>query len=192
MPLLQGMAQPARSRRAVRVRFRQNPGNRLTIAHVASRVLPVVKVYPTSGGMFALTEDLVSYLAELMPKTVRGRAFAISASLQFLSVPLVSVLAWLLIPGAHLSTDGWRWLAFVPAVGALLEATLQTADHRADRISPVSQHSNFALFTVIGAGVAIGNSLMSLSYHTYQSELFPTPMRAVQICDATGRRFTGW
>ncbi len=60
------------------------------------------------------------YLAELMPKAVRGRAFAVSASLQFLSVPLVSVLAWALIPGTHLGIDGWRWLAFVPAVGALL------------------------------------------------------------------------
>ncbi len=60
------------------------------------------------------------YLAELMPKAVRGRAFAVSASLQFLSVPLVSVLAWALIPGTHLGIAGWRWLAFVPAVGALL------------------------------------------------------------------------
>ena len=60
------------------------------------------------------------YLAELMPKTVRGRAFAVSASLQFVSVPFVSVLAWALIPGTHLGIAGWRWLAFVPAVGALL------------------------------------------------------------------------
>jgi putative MFS transporter len=256
------------------------------------------------------------YLAELMPKTVRGRAFAISASLQFLSVPFVSVLAWALIPGAHLGIAGWRWLAFVPAVGALLvwqvrralpesprwleahgravEADLVTSKIEqcvardlgsqvppihpsavelargaakaislwappyrrrtivliafhvfqtigyfgftnwlptllvsqgieigkslaytavlalvppiaplvfslfADKLerkwmvaagallaavaglglSRVTQHSNFALFTVIGAFVAIGNSLMSLSYHTYQSELFPTPVRA--------------
>ncbi len=261
------------------------------------------------------------YLAELMPKAVRGRAFAVSASLQFLSVPLVSVLAWALIPGTHLGIDGWRWLAFVPAVGALLiwqvrralpESPRWLEAHgrwaEADRItsgieqrvardlgsqlpaihaptpirtptdastpqakamsmwappyrrrtavlivfhvfqtigyfgfanwlptllvsqgieigkslaysavlalvppaaplvfsvfvdkverkwlvaagallaaaagllmSRFTQHSNFALFTVIGAGVAIGSSLMSLSYHTYQSELFPTPMRA--------------
>jgi putative MFS transporter len=255
------------------------------------------------------------YLAELMPKAVRGRAFAVSASLQFLSVPLVSVLAWLLIPGTHLGIAGWRCLAFVPAVGALLvwqvrralpesprwlEAHGRAAE--ADRItskieqrvardlgseipplhattapmhaparaislwtppykrrtivliafhvfqtigyfgfanwlptllvsqgveigkslaysavlalvppvaplvfslfvdkverkwmvsagallaavaglllSRITQHSDFVLFTVIGAGVATGNSLMSLSYHTYQSELFPTPMRA--------------
>jgi len=256
------------------------------------------------------------YLAELMPKTVRGRAFAVSASLQFLSVPLVSVLAWLLIPGTHLGVEGWRWLAFGPAVGALLvwqvrralpesprwleahgraaEAdeitsmieqrvsrdlgqqvlpvqvptdtpmrapakamSIWTPPYRrrtivlvafhlfqtigyfgfanwlptllvsqgieigkslaysavlalvppiaplafslfVDRVerkwlvaagallaavagllfSRITQHSNFALFTVIGAGVALGTSLMSLSYHTYQSELFPTVMRA--------------
>jgi putative MFS transporter len=256
------------------------------------------------------------YLAELMPKTVRGRAFAISASLQFLSVPLVSVLAWALIPGTLFGIAGWRWLAFVPAVGALLvwqvrralpesprwleahgravEADLVTSKieqrvardlrHPVPQIHPpagapmqgpakaislwrppykrrtivlivfhvfqtigyfgftnwlptllvsqgieiskslaysavlalvppiaplafslfadklerkwmvaagallaavsglllsrITQNSNFALFTVIGASVAIGNSLMSLSYHTYQSELFPTPMRA--------------
>jgi len=260
------------------------------------------------------------YLAELMPKTVRGRAFAFSASLQFLSVPFVSVLAWALIPGTHLGIAGWRWLAFVPAVGALLvwqvrralpesprwleahgravEADLVTSKIEqyvardlgsqvppihppavppvlepargaakaislwappyrrrtivligfhvfqtigyfgfsnwlptllvsqgieigkslaytavlalvppiaplafslfADKLerkwmvaagallaavaglamSRVTQHSNFAVFTAIGAFVAIGNSLMSLSYHTYQSELFPTPVRA--------------
>ena len=269
------------------------------------------------------------YLAELMPKAVRGRAFAVSASLQFLSVPLVSVLAWLLIPGTHLGIDGWRWLAFVPAIGALLvwqvrralpesprwleahgrvaeahqvtstieqrvardlgyqvpevlapvdvlaaadaptrgsveptrmpaeamslwkppyrrRTTVLIAFHlfqtigyfgfanwlptllvsqgieigkslaysavlalvpplaplafsffvdKAERkwmvaagallaavagllFSRITQHSNFALFTIIGAGVAVGSSLMSLSYHTYQSELFPTPMRA--------------
>jgi len=256
------------------------------------------------------------YLAELMPKTVRGRAFAVSASLQFLSVPLVSVLAWLLIPGTHLGVDGWRWLAFGPAVGALLvwqvrralpesprwleahgraaeaDAITSMIERRVSRdlgqqvppvqvstdtpirapakamsiwtppyrrrtivlvafhlfqtigyfgfanwlptllvsqgieigkslaygavlalvpplaplafglfvdrverkwlvaagallaavagllFSRITQHSNFALFTVIGAGVALGTSLMSLSYHTYQSELFPTVMRA--------------
>jgi putative MFS transporter len=256
------------------------------------------------------------YLAELMPKAFRGRAFAVSAALQFLSVPLVSVLAWLLIPGKHLGIDGWRWLAFVPAVGALLVWQVRRAlpesprwleahgraldadqitsqiEQRVARdlgyqvppmeartnvplrgpapaislwappyrrrtivlivfhvfqtigyfgfanwlptllvskgieigkslaysavlalvppvaplafslfvdkverkwmvaagallaavagllLSRITQHSNFALFTVIGAGVAAGTSLMSLSYHTYQSELFPTPIRA--------------
>jgi putative MFS transporter len=259
------------------------------------------------------------YLAELMPKSVRGRAFAVSASIQFLSVPVVALLAWQLIPGMHLGIAGWRWLAFIPAVGAVLVwwvrralpesprwlevhgrtfeadqimanieqrvgrdlgkplATARAATaapkallpevlslwrppyrrrtvvlivfhlfqtigyfgfsnwlptllvsqgitiskslaygavlalvppiapllfslfaDKAERkwlvvcgallaaaagllLSRITQNSNFIVFTVIGAGVAIGNSLMSLSYHTYQSELFPTPIRALGV-----------
>ncbi|HZL00287.1 MAG TPA: MFS transporter [Caulobacteraceae bacterium] len=60
------------------------------------------------------------YLAELMPRRIRGRAFAVSASIQFLSAPLVAILAWGLIPGNHFGIAGWRWLAFVPGVGAVL------------------------------------------------------------------------
>jgi putative MFS transporter len=62
-----------------------------------------------------------------------------------------------------------KWMV---AAGALLAAVAGLL------LSRITQHSDFALFTVIGAGVAMGNSLMSLSYHTYQSELFPTPLRA--------------
>jgi putative MFS transporter len=224
------------------------------------------------------------YLAELMPKANRGKAFAVSASIQFLSTPLVAVLAWRLIPGEHLGIAGWRWLAFLPAVGAIFIWWVRRAlpesprwleaHHRpeeADRVmsqiearveadfgaplpgpqpapvpaapaesaslwrppyrrrtltlvvfhlfqtigyfgfsnwlptllvsqgitigkslaytavlaavsglllSRMTQNSDFLVFTVIGVGVAVGNSLMSLSYHTYQSELFPTRMRA--------------
>ena len=59
------------------------------------------------------------YLAELMPPAIRGRAFALSACIQFLSAPLVAFLAWRLIPGTILGLEGWRWLAFVPVAGAL-------------------------------------------------------------------------
>jgi putative MFS transporter len=34
------------------------------------------------------------------------------------------------------------------------------------------------MFIALGLGIAISNNLMSYSYHTYQSELFPTPIRA--------------
>ncbi len=253
------------------------------------------------------------YLAELMPASLRGRAFAVSASIQFLSAPLVAILAWRLIPGEHLGLAGWRWLAFVPALGALgvwwvrrglpesprwLEAHGRSAEaeavtgalearvereigrplpppmptkppisapgvsmwrppyrrrtvmliafhlfqtvgyygfvnwlptllvergititkslaygvmlavvppiaplvfaglaDRAERkwlivvgalvaalfglaLSTITRDSDFALFTLIGAAVASGNALMSFAYHAYQSELFPTAMRA--------------
>jgi putative MFS transporter len=60
------------------------------------------------------------YIAELMPKNLRGRGFAVSTSIQFLAAPVVGVLAWLLIPGSFLGVAGWRWLCFAPAVGGLL------------------------------------------------------------------------
>jgi putative MFS transporter len=60
------------------------------------------------------------YLAELTPKAFRGRAFAFCASIQYLSAPLVGILAWRLIPGDFAGVAGWRWLTFVPAVGAVL------------------------------------------------------------------------
>ncbi len=256
------------------------------------------------------------YLAELTPKRERGRAFALSAAIQFLSNPLVALMAWRLIPGDHFGMAGWRWLALFPALGALLiwfvrrslpesprwleaqgrhaeaDAVVAAIEQRVEResgmpllpvepveltpasppavapslwkppylrrtlalvifhlfqvigyfgvgnwlptllvsqgitigkslgytavlalIAPIAplvfsqfsdrverkwlvvagslmvavfglllaqmtQHSDGVVFTLIGAGVAIGNSLMSLSYHTYQSEVFPTRIRA--------------
>jgi putative MFS transporter len=254
------------------------------------------------------------YLAELAPKAARGRAFALSASIQFLSVPVMAVLAWRLIPGGWLGVAGWRWLAFVPALAALLvwrvrralpesprwladhgrpeeaEAILRTIEARvseetgavlpppaaepppsegrdapsmwrppwrrrslvlivfhlfqaigyygfanwlptllvargvgiatslaygvmvalipplaplafivlADRferkwlivagalvaavfglaMAGVGPRSDFLAFTLIGAAVAGGNSMMSLAFHAYQSEVFPTAIRA--------------
>jgi putative MFS transporter len=94
------------------------------------------------------------YLAELMPKALRGRAFAVSAAIQFLSVPLLSVLAWRLIPGRHFGLDGWRWLALLPAIAAaaawsvrrrLPESPRWLAEHgradEADRVTAIIEAS---------------------------------------------------
>lgn len=59
------------------------------------------------------------YLAELLPKAIRGRAFAISASIQFLAAPICAVMAMALVPHGLFGVLGWRWMAFFPAFGAL-------------------------------------------------------------------------
>jgi MFS transporter, putative metabolite:H+ symporter len=61
-----------------------------------------------------------TYVAELVPKKTRGRTFAINQAIQFSSVPIAAVLSWLLIDAAPLGISGWRWVAFVPVVGALV------------------------------------------------------------------------
>ena len=61
-----------------------------------------------------------TYLAELVPKKLRGRAFAYNQTIQFSSVPLIALLAWLLVPRAPLGVDGWRWVVLTGAAGAIL------------------------------------------------------------------------
>lgn len=61
-----------------------------------------------------------TYLAELVPPHLRGRAFAINQTIQFCAVPVVALLAWLLVPHAPLGLEGWRWVVLLGATGAIL------------------------------------------------------------------------
>ena len=61
-----------------------------------------------------------TYIAELVPKAVRGRAFAFNQIVQFCAIPAVALLAWLLVPRAPLGLDGWRWVVLIGSFGALI------------------------------------------------------------------------
>jgi putative MFS transporter len=61
-----------------------------------------------------------TYLAELVPKHLRGRAFGYNQTIQFSSVPAAALLSWLLVPRAPLGLDGWRWVVLAGAAGAIL------------------------------------------------------------------------
>ena len=61
-----------------------------------------------------------TYIAELVPKHMRGRAFAFNQTVQFAAVPLVALLAWKLVPTAPLGFDGWRWVVLIGSAGALV------------------------------------------------------------------------
>jgi MFS transporter, putative metabolite:H+ symporter len=61
-----------------------------------------------------------TYLSELVPANLRGRAFAINQTIQFCAVPVVALLAWLLVPRAPLGLDGWRWVVLLGAAGAIV------------------------------------------------------------------------
>jgi putative MFS transporter len=59
-----------------------------------------------------------TYISELMPKHLRGRAFVVNAAIQFSILPVSAALAWWLVPQAPFGVDGWRWLVGIGAVGA--------------------------------------------------------------------------
>lgn len=61
-----------------------------------------------------------TYVAELVNRHVRARAFALSQGTMFLAVPTVAFLSWILIPHQPLGIEGWRWVVFFPAVGAIV------------------------------------------------------------------------
>ena len=61
-----------------------------------------------------------TYLSELAPKHLRGRAFAICQATGFASVPVVAFLSYLLVPTAPFGVSGWRWVALFGGFGAIL------------------------------------------------------------------------
>ncbi len=60
-----------------------------------------------------------TYIAELVPKHIRGRAFACEQAVGFTAVPVVALLSYLLVPYKPLGLDGWRWVVIIGAHGAL-------------------------------------------------------------------------
>jgi putative MFS transporter len=60
------------------------------------------------------------YLSELVPKHVRGRAFALNQLVTYLAVPVIACLAWRLVPLAPFGFDGWRWVVLMGSAGAVV------------------------------------------------------------------------
>jgi MFS transporter, putative metabolite:H+ symporter len=68
-------------------------------------------------GVELITID--TYIAELIPKELRGRAFAVNQVVQFTVVPFVALVSWLLVPRTPLGLDGWRWVVLIGSLGAV-------------------------------------------------------------------------
>jgi putative MFS transporter len=60
-----------------------------------------------------------TYITELVPKHLRGRAFAVNQVIQFSVVPVVALLAWALVPRNPFGFDGWRWVVLIGALSAI-------------------------------------------------------------------------
>ena len=69
-------------------------------------------------GVQLVTVD--TYIAELVPRNLRGRAFSVNQFISFCVVPVVALLAWLLVPQKPLGVDGWRWVVLLGSAGALI------------------------------------------------------------------------
>jgi putative MFS transporter len=68
-------------------------------------------------GVELVTIDV--FIAELVPRAIRGRVFAINQSIQFLAVPAVALAAWRLSPVHFAGLAGWRWVMLIGAAAAI-------------------------------------------------------------------------
>jgi len=69
-------------------------------------------------GVQLITID--TYISELMPRTLRGRAFSINQFITFSIVPVIALLAWLLVPLSPFGFAGWRWVVLFGSAGAVI------------------------------------------------------------------------
>ncbi len=60
-----------------------------------------------------------TYISELVPKHIRGRASACSQAVGFCAVPIVAFLSYLLVPQKPFGVDGWRWVVLTGVIGAV-------------------------------------------------------------------------
>ena len=61
-----------------------------------------------------------TYISELVPKGIRGRAFAINQTIQFAVVPVVAYLAYTLVPLDPYGFSGWRWVVLIGSISAVI------------------------------------------------------------------------
>jgi MFS transporter, putative metabolite:H+ symporter len=67
-----------------------------------------------------------TYIVELMPRKLRGRAFSLNQFISFCIVPVVALLAWLLVPLKPFGFDGWRWVVLLGSLGAVVVWALRS------------------------------------------------------------------
>ncbi|TCP72875.1 putative MFS transporter [Sphingomonas sp. PP-CE-1G-424] len=68
-------------------------------------------------GVEMITID--TFICELVPGHVRGRAIALSQTIGFVAVPVVALLSWILVPLTPFGLEGWRWVVLIGASSAV-------------------------------------------------------------------------
>ena len=69
-------------------------------------------------GVEIITID--AYITELVPSSIRARAFAVNQAVMFIAVPVVAFLSWWLVPLSPYGIDGWRWVVLIGAAGSMV------------------------------------------------------------------------
>ena len=68
-----------------------------------------------------------SYVTELVPQHMRGRAMAFNQTVMFAAAPVAAILSYWLVPTTLFGLDGWRWVVLIGSVGAIVVWAIRRA-----------------------------------------------------------------
>jgi putative MFS transporter len=63
---------------------------------------------------------VTTYIVELVPAHMRGKAIALNQAILFSAAPIAALLSYWLVPTAPLGLDGWRWVVLIGTMGAII------------------------------------------------------------------------
>ena len=61
-----------------------------------------------------------TYVTELVPQHMRGRAMAFNQMVMFAAAPVAAILSYWLVPTTLFGLDGWRWVVLIGCIGAVV------------------------------------------------------------------------
>ena len=133
--------------------------------------------FVASCGAGAELITIGAFLTELVPKDMRGRAFAVCFGISYLAMPVLALASWLWIPQSPLGISGWRWVVAAGGSGAIVAWWLQ---HRL----PESPHW-LAMRGRIREAAAIVQQIEDRVEHESRAPLPPVQTQATQATQAT-------
>ncbi|ASW00922.1 MFS transporter [Paraburkholderia aromaticivorans] len=68
-----------------------------------------------------------SYVTEIVPQHMRGRAMAFNQMVMFAAAPVAAILSYWLVPTTVFGIDGWRCVVLVGSIGAVLVWVIRRA-----------------------------------------------------------------
>jgi len=91
----------------------------ILMAFSSSASLIVIFRLLAGVGVGAQLVIIDTYIAEFTPSKHRGFYIAFSQFIMYLAVPIVSLLAYLLVP-THFLMAGWRWVVLIGGLGSII------------------------------------------------------------------------
>ncbi|MCY1266546.1 Inner membrane metabolite transport protein YdjE [compost metagenome] len=91
-------------------------------------------------GIEIITID--SYVTELVPQHMRGRAMAFNQAIMFAAAPVAAILSYWLVPTTFLDIDGWRVVVLAGSIGAVVVWFIRRAVPESPRW--MAMHGNLA------------------------------------------------